>query len=220
MVFARKPDGSWRICYDYRGLNAITLPAVEPLPHIDALLDSTRGSCYFTKLDLASAYHQPELRVRPADRWKTSFRSQLGQFEWNVVPCGLQGASSLRLLMRVMNAALTNGVGTGGGGAPHHPGTGIPGATGPLGRCAVVYMDDILVFSASKEQHLRDVKEVLATLRHHGLYAKTSKCEFGREELGFLGHRLSWAGVSVDPRKVQRSRSGRAHTRVLRYAAA
>ena len=91
VVFARKPDGSWRICYDYRGLNAITRPAVEPLPHIDALLDGTRGSRFFTKLDLASSYHQ--LRVRAVDRWKTSFRSQLGQFEWNVVPFGLQGAS-------------------------------------------------------------------------------------------------------------------------------
>ena len=83
VVFARKPDGSWRICYDYRGLNAITRPAVEPLPHIDALLDGTRGSRFFTKLDLASSYLQ--LRVRAADRWKTSFRSQLGQCEWNVV---------------------------------------------------------------------------------------------------------------------------------------
>jgi hypothetical protein len=65
MVFARKSDGSWRICYDYRGLNAITRPAVELLPHIDALLDATRGSSYFTKLDLASSYHQ--LRVRASD---------------------------------------------------------------------------------------------------------------------------------------------------------
>ena len=106
VVFARKPDGSWRICYDYRGLNAITRPAVEPLPHIDALLDGTRGARFFTKLDLASSYHQ--LRVRAADRWKTSFRSQLGQFEWNVVPFGLQGASSL--LTQVMNQALTIGL--------------------------------------------------------------------------------------------------------------
>ena len=65
VVLARKPDGTWRFCYDYRGLNAITRPAVEPLPHIDALLDGTRGSCFFTKLDLASSYHQ--LRVRSSD---------------------------------------------------------------------------------------------------------------------------------------------------------
>ena len=79
---------------------------MEPLPHIDALLDGTRGSCFFTKLDLASSYHQ--LRVRPADRWKTSFRSQLGRFQWDVVPFGLQVSSSL--LMRVMNQALTMGL--------------------------------------------------------------------------------------------------------------
>ena len=110
MAFARKPDGSWRICYDYRGLNAITRPAVEP-PHIDALLDGTRGSLFFTKLDLASSYHQ--LRVLAADRWKTSFRSQLGQFEWNVVLFGLLGASSL--LTRVTNQTLTVGLDFAGG---------------------------------------------------------------------------------------------------------
>jgi len=215
VVFARKPDGTWRICYDYRGLNAISRPAVEPLPHIDALLDGTRGSCYFTKLDLASSYHQ--LRVRTADRWKTSFRSQLGQFEWNVVPFGLQGSSSL--LMRVMNQALTVGLDfpgdvsptTGPGSeppprsqsglAPLHG--GVPGASGPLGRCALAYMDDCLVHSPTLEQHLLDVAEVLEIFRRRKLFAKSSKCEFGRRELGFLGHRLSEAGVSVDPRKVQ-----------------
>jgi hypothetical protein len=67
-------------CYDYRGLNAITRPVVEPLPHFDALLDGMRGSLLSTKLDLASGYHQ--LRVRASDRWKkTSFRSQPGHFE-------------------------------------------------------------------------------------------------------------------------------------------
>ena len=226
VVFARKPDGSigsWRLCYDYRGLNTITRPAVEPLPHIDALLDSTRGSRFFTKLDLASSYHQ--LRVRAADRWKTSFRSQLGQFEWNVVPYGLQGASSL--LMRVMNQALTVGLDFPGG-PPTPPTTatgaagsaagppqgrprqtlapipaGVPGASGPLGRCALCFMDDCLVHSPTLEQHLLDVAEVLEIFRRRQLYAKSSKCEFGRQELGFLGHRLSKAGVSVDPRKVQ-----------------
>ena len=194
VVFARKPDGTWRICYDYRGLNAITRPAVEPLPHIDALLDGTRGSCFFTKLDLASSYHQ--LRVRSSDRWKTSFRSQLGQFEWNVVPFGLQGSSSL--LMRVMNQALTVGLGT----TPEIPG-GLPGASGPLGRCALVYMDDCLVHSPTLAQHLLDVAEVLEIFRRRKLFTKSSKCEFGRRELGFLGHRLSADGVAVDPRKVQ-----------------
>ena len=71
VLFTRKPDGLWRICYDHRGLNAITRPAVEPLPHIDALLDGMRGSLFFTKLCLASSYNQ--LQVLASDRWKTSF---------------------------------------------------------------------------------------------------------------------------------------------------
>jgi hypothetical protein len=71
VVFARKPDGTWRICYDYWGFDAITRPAVEALPLIEALLDGTRGSLFFTKLDVASRYHQ--LRVRASDRWKTKF---------------------------------------------------------------------------------------------------------------------------------------------------
>ena len=217
VVFARKPDGSWRICYDYRGLNAITEPQVEPLPHIDSLLDETRGAKWFTKFDLAQGYHQ--VRLREADWWKTSFRSQLGQFEWKVMPFGLQGSSSV--LMRVMNAAMTRGLRTNAGGedAESRPGDtsvpgavawsdlpqghrGVPGASGPLHRSVVVYMDDLLCYSSSLEQHLRDVREVLAILRQEKLYVKASKCAFGREELGFLGHRVSGAGVSVDPRKV------------------
>ena len=201
VVFARKPDGSWRICYDYRGLNAITEPMVEPLPHIDALLDETRGACWFTKFDLAQGYHQ--IRLREADWWKTSFRSQLGQFEWKVMPFGLQGSSSV--LMRVMNAAMTNGLHSSADGSaplPGDRGTGVPGARGPLHRSVVVYMDDLLCYSPSLEQHLRDVREVLAILRQEKLFVKASKCEFGRSELGFLGHRVSAAGVAVDPRKV------------------
>ena len=82
---------------------------------------------------------------------------------------------------------------------------GVPGASGPLGRCALVYMDDCLVHSTTLEQHLvdSDVAEALKIFRRRQLYAKSSKCEFGRQELGFLGHRLSAAGVSVDQRKVQ-----------------
>ena len=181
VVFARKPDGTWRICYDYRGLNAITEPLVEPLPHIDALLDETRGACWFTKFDLAQGYHQ--VRLREADWWKTSFRSQLGQFEWKVMPFGLQGSSSV--LMRVMNAAMTQGLHpTEGDTAPSGGVRGIPGAEGPLHRSVVVYMDDLLCYSPSLEQHLLDVREVLSILRQEKLFVKASKCEFGRGGVG------------------------------------
>lgn len=80
---------------------------------------------------------------------------------------------------------------------------GVPGATGPLGRCALGYIDDCLVHSPTLEQHLLDVAEVLEIFRRRKLYAKSSKCEFGWSELGFLGHSISADGVSMHPRKVQ-----------------
>ena len=198
VVFARKPDNTWRICYDYRGLNAITRKAIEPIPHIEALLDATRGAAFFTKLDLASAYNQ--FRVREEDRWKTSFRCPLGQFEWNVMPYGTQGASSV--LQRYMNRIFRAGLGAAPDGLGGASGPGpVALATGPLGRCVVIYFDDILVFSPTKEQHLLDVAETLEILKRNQLYAKRSKCEFGRTEVAFLGHVLSEAGVKVDSRK-------------------
>ena len=199
VVFARKPDNTWRICYDYRGLNAITRKAIEPIPHIEALLDATRGAAFFTKLDLASAYNQ--FRVREEDRWKTSFRCPLGQYEWIVMPYGLQGASSVlqRYMHRIFRAGL--GAAPAGLGGASGPGP-VALATGPLGRCVVVYFDDILIFSPTKEQHLLDVAETLEILKRNQLYAKRSKCEFCRTELTFLGHVLSKDGVKVDPRKI------------------
>ncbi len=131
VVFAQELDGTGRICYDYLGLNTISRPAVEPLQHIDTLHDGTRGSCrFFTKLDLANSYHQ--LRVRACDRWKTSFCSQLGQFKWDVVPFVLQGASSL-LMYHESDP-------DGRFGYPIGNLRGVPGASSPLGRCALVYM--------------------------------------------------------------------------------
>ncbi len=150
-------------------------------------MDETRGACWFTKFDLAQGYHQ--VRLRETDWCKTSFRSQLGQFEWKVMPFGLQGSSSI--LMRVMNAALTQGLrppaadpgtplsdgATGGASGLGGPDAGVagatrgvPGAGGPLHRSLVVCLDDVLCFSPSLEQHLKDVREVLAIFRQERLY--------------------------------------------------
>ncbi len=189
--FARKPDGSWRICYDCRGLTAITEPLVEPLLHINVLLDETKGAQWFTKFDPAQGNHQ--VRVRETDLWKTSFRSQLGHFEWKVMPFGLQG--SLSVLLLVMKAA--RGITTPNPRTAAAPSGGIPGSHGPLHHLVVVYMDDLLCYSPSLGQHLQDVREVLAILGQEKFHVKASKCE-----LGFLGHRVSAAGVAVDPRKV------------------
>ena len=100
VVFARKAVGTWRFCQDYRGLNAITQRSVEPLPHVDQLVDDeTRGARFFTELDLAMAYMQ--FRIREEDQCKTSFRVPGGQYEFRVGALGLHGMSSV--LIRYMH---------------------------------------------------------------------------------------------------------------------
>jgi hypothetical protein len=94
------PDGTWRFCRDYRGLHAITQRSVEPLPHVDQLVDETHGACFFTKTDLAMAYMQ--FRIREEDQHKTSFRVPGGQYESRVGAFGLHGMSSV--LMRYMHS--------------------------------------------------------------------------------------------------------------------
>ena len=199
VVFARKADGTWRFCQDYRGLNAITQRSVEPLPHVDQLVDETRGARFFTKLDLAMAYMQ--FRIREEDQYKTSFRVPGGQYEFRVGAFGLHGMSSV--LMRFMHSIFGRpelSFDATGRALPvaRTPGTGPP----MLGRFVQVYCDDILIFSKTREEHLVHVRMVLETLRHHKLYAKASKCQFGRSSVGFLGHVISERGVAVDPRKV------------------
>jgi hypothetical protein len=197
IVFARKADGSWRFCQDFRGLNAITQRSVEPLPHVDQLVDETRGARFFSKLDLASAYHQ--FRIRAEDQYKTSFRVPGGQYEFRVGAFGLHGMSSL--LMRYMHAIFGRPVM-----AFDEAGRGQPSPDGPrspmLGKFVQVYMDDILIFSRTEAEHLIHVRMVLETLRHHQLYAKASKCQFGRSSVAFLGHVISEHGVAMDPRKL------------------
>ena len=194
---------------------------MEPLPNIqvDALLDGTRGSCFFTKLDLASSYHY--LRMLPADRWKTSFRSQLGQLQWNVVPFDLQGSSPL--LMRVMNQALTVGLNftsdsagpvlTASATLPSQLHGCVPGASGHLGRCELVYMDDCLEHSTTLEQHLLDVEEpsakVLEIFRCREPYAKSTMCEFRRQEPAFWGIACRPLACQWTRERCSRSGSGR-----------
>ena len=119
-----------------------------------------------------------------------------GQYEFRVGAFGLHGMSSI--LMRYMHSIF---------GRPvlsfDAAGRALPGTCPPmLGRFVQVYCDDILIFSKTREEHLVHVRMVLETLRHHKLYAKASKCQFGRASDGFLGHVISEHGVSVDPRKV------------------
>lgn len=176
ILFVPKKDGSLRLCVDYRGLNKVTIKNRYPLPLISEILDRLSGAKFFTKLDLRDAYHR--IRIARGDRWKTAFRTRYGQFEYLVMPFGLTNAPAT--FQAYINEALK----------------------GLLDDFCIAYMDDILVFSNSREEHARHVRKVLERLREFSLYAKLSKCEFFTQEVDFLGFRVGLAGVSMDPSKV------------------
>ena len=177
VTLAKKPDGTWRFCTDYRRLNAITKEAKYPLPRIDESLDHLKSAKYFSKLDLRSGYWQ--VRIHPDDVEKSAFRTHMGHHEWLVVPFGLQGAPSC--FQRLMNHYLL----------PY------------LGRFVIVYLDDILVYSQTKEEHLEHLRRVLETLRDKQLFAKASKCDLLRTRVSFLGFIVESGKISTDPSKVE-----------------
>ena len=177
VLFVTKKDGTLRMVVDYRELNKITIRNQFPIPRVDDLLDRLHGAKVFSSLDLLSGYHR--VRLRPEDQPKTAFRTPLGLFEFKVLPFGLTNAVSV--FSSVMNDVFKDMV----------------------GRNVLIYLDDILVYSQTPEEHLVHLRAVLERLRVHHLSAKLSKCDFNKPEVHFLGHVVSAEGVHVDPRKTQ-----------------
>ncbi|KAK3564775.1 hypothetical protein QTP86_026410 [Hemibagrus guttatus] len=170
--FVGKKDGGLRPCIDYRGLNTITVWYPYPLPLVPAALEQLRGARVFTNLDLQSAYNL--IRIPEGDEWKTAFHMMHGHYEYCVMPFGLTNAPTVF-------QALINGV-----------------FQDLLGRNVIAYIDNILVCSASMEDHVCQVREVLARLQRHHLYVKLEKCEFHQSTVTFLGYVISHQGVEMD----------------------
>jgi len=177
ILFVKKKDGTLRMCIDYRALNKITIKNKYPLPRIDELLDRLHGATVFSKIDLRSGYHQ--VRIHPSDIDKTAFNTRYGHYEYLVLPFGLTNAPAT--FMHLMNSVFAD----------------------YLDEFVIVFLDDVLVFSRTTEEHKRHVRLVLQRLREHRLYANIKKCEFFQPKISFLGHVVSCDGIGMDPDKVQ-----------------
>ena len=177
IVLVRKKDGSLRFCIDYRGLNSVTKADTFPLPRIDDLLDQLGKSKYFSTVDMASGYWQ--IPVHRNSREKTAFTTHRGLFEFRVMPFGLRNAPAV--FQRLMECVLQ----------------GLNPEDGP--DFVSAYIDDVLVFSATFEEHVRHLSLVLQALIEAGLKLKLSKCRFIRKEVDYLGHIITTEGLKPNP---------------------
>ncbi|KAI3811011.1 hypothetical protein L1987_20725 [Smallanthus sonchifolius] len=177
VLFVKKKDGTFRMCIDYRELNKLTIKNRYPLPRIDDLFDQLQGSSFYSKIDLRSGYHQ--LKIQEEDIPKTAFRTRYGHYEFLVMPFGLTNAPAV--FMDLMNRVCK----------PY------------LDKFVIVFIDDILIYSRTKEEHEYHLKLILELLRNEKLYAKFSKCEFWIQEVHFLGHVINKNGIHVDPSKIE-----------------
>ncbi|GJR54790.1 putative reverse transcriptase domain-containing protein [Tanacetum coccineum] len=177
VLFVKKKDGSFRMCIHYRELNKLTVKNRYPLPRIDELFDQLQGSRYFSKIYLRSGYHQ--LRVHEDDIPKTAFQIRYRHFEFTVMPFGLTNAPAV--FMDLMNRVCKL----------------------YFDKFVIVFIDDILIYSKTKEDHEVHLRLFLKLLRKEKLYAKFSKCEFWLQEVHFLGHVVNQSGIHVDPSKIE-----------------
>ena len=173
VVMVKKKDGSLRFCVDFRQLNAATVKDAHPLPRIDDLLDMLHGARWFSTLDLKSGYWQ--VPIMEWDKEKTAFRTSSGQlYEFNPVPFGLCNvpATFSRLMDRVLS--------------------------GLHWETCLFYLDDIIVFSSTWEEHLARLRQVFERLRHANLKLGAEKCAFAAKEVSYLGHRVTEEGLLPD----------------------
>ncbi len=175
LVTVDKPDGSIRCCGDYGPLNAVTDPDKYPVPHIQDFTAQLHGCQIFSKIDLIRGYHQ--IPMAQQDRYKTAIITPFGLFEYARMPFGLKNAA--QTFQRLMDTA-----------------------TADL-NFIFVYLDDILIASKNKQQHIWHLRQLFQRLAEYGLVINPKKCEFRKKELIFLGHTVNAVGIVPNPEKVK-----------------
>ena len=177
VLFVKKADGTLRLCVDYRGLNEITIKNRYPLPLIRETLDRLSKAKWYTKLDLRQGYNQ--IRMARGEEWKTAFRTRYGHFEYNVMPFGLTNAPAT--FQNFINDCLRE----------------------YLDIFCTAYLDDILVYSNSLEEHILHVQKVLDALQRNKVFLKPEKCEFHTQSTTYLGLVIEPTGIKMDQKKLE-----------------
>lgn len=177
VLIVKKPDGGLRVCVDYRALNGLTIKNRNAPPLIRDTLARLCSAKYFSKFDIIAAFN--EIRMRHGDEKKTAFLTRYGLFEYVVMPFGLCNAPGT--FQSFINATLHE----------------------YLDDFCTSYMDDILIYSRTREEHVTQVSKVLKRLQKAGLFLDINKCEFFATEVRYLGLIITTEGVKMDPAKIE-----------------
>ncbi len=177
IVLVKKKDGGWRTTIDYRKVNEMMVADRYPMPRTDEILDSLHGAKYFSKLDMTDGFWQ--IRLDEESKEFTGFATRSKFWKWRVLPMGMKNSSGA--FQRKMDKVLGN----------------------LKWKSVMCYIDDLIIYSKTFEEHLQHIQEVMERLEEAGMYIKLSKCAFGMESIDFLGHTISKEGVQADPKKIK-----------------